>query len=404
MAITEIVKDRKYQVRVAYRDGLGKPKSRDRIIDGTYKDAIIVEQNLLEEIQKGITFNNTFNNLFIAYHESKPNVKPETLRKEVEIFDKFLVDLSRYKVDSITPYQLITLRNKIEAMSGSVTQKNKAIYLIKSIFKFGNKAFGYNDIAQHIEIIKPKVKEKFVYNTITPEQFDLIISYETLDVYKMIYKIYFWAGLRRGEALALFKSDLLQTRELDIYNSISHGNEIGPPKNEQSYRRVGIHEELYKELLPYSKSKGKYLLGNEANLAPNTVNRRFTICQDKANIELLDKGKNTIPHLRIHDLRHSHATFLASQGVPVTAVSHRLGHASISETMNTYLHLFKGDDKRALNAIDDYLKISDPIPQKNSYSASLNDRVKIAISGESLSNIEQSFDEIIKEIKSNIKV
>lgn len=76
-------------------------------------------------------------------------------------------------------------------------------------------------------------------------------------------------------------------------------------------------------------------MGNNKNLAPNTVNRKFTYYLKNENNKRRMNGESFIPHIRIHDLRHSHATFLASKGVPVTAVSHRLGHASIAETMNT---------------------------------------------------------------------
>lgn len=403
MAVTEQVKNKKYLVRVAYRDGLGKPYSRDKVVHGTEKDALHVEMRLLEEINKGIVTEMSLRSLFDAYLESKPNIKDETKRKEVEIFSKFLVDLSRTKIANISPYQLITLRNQIESMEGSVTQKNKAIYLIKSIYKFGNKAFGYNDIAQHIETIRPKVKEKFVYNTLTPEEFNTIIGYEKIEVYRLVYEIYFWAGLRRGEAIALFKNDLLTSMELDIYNSVNSKGELGPPKNSQSYRRVGIHQNLYSRLLPHANSKGKYLLGGLINLAPNTINRRFTICQRKSNKDREENGSNPLPHLRIHDLRHSHATFLASQGVPITVVSHRLGHASIAETMNTYLHLFKGDDIRALAAIDNYLS---PIQHEKTTIAiqgDLETRIKSVIKGESLTDIEASFDAIVTDIKTSFK-
>jgi transposase-like protein len=46
-------------------------------------------------------------------------------------------------------------------------------------------------------------------------------------------------------------------------------------------------------------------------------------------------------HPRFHDLRHSHATLLLDQGVPISAVSQRLGHSSITITTKTYLHATK---------------------------------------------------------------
>ncbi|MDE8277632.1 site-specific integrase [Erysipelothrix rhusiopathiae] len=403
MAITEIAKDKKYLVRIYFRDGMGNPRDRKRIVYGTRKDAVLAEAQLYNELAIGITSNMTFKKLFEAYHESKPNVKPETLRKERELFTKYLIQISNKKIEYITPFNLITLRNNIEAADGSITQKNKAIYLLKSIYKFGKRIFGINDIASDVEIIKPKVKEKFTYNTLTPEEFQEIIQYEKLEVYRLLYEIYFWAGLRRGEALALFKKDLLRTKELDVYNSINSYQEVGPPKNESSYRRVKIHDDLYNRLLPHAKSKGKFLLGGETNLAPNTVNRRFSACLYKANISRREIGLKEIPHVRIHDLRHSHATFLASQNIPITVVSARLGHSSISETMQTYVHLFKGDDIRALEAIDNYLNHEIDTEIINSTGNFKQDVLNLA-KGMSFFEIEKELNSIITDLKQSITI
>lgn len=403
MAITEIAKDKKYLVRIYFRDGMGNPRDRKRIVYGTRKDAVLAEAQLYNELAIGITSNMTFKKLFDAYHESKPNVKPETLRKERELFTKYLIQISNKKIEYITPFNLITLRNNIEASDGSITQKNKAIYLLKSIYKFGKRIFGINDIASDVEIIKPKVKEKFTYNTLTPEEFQEVIQYEKLEVFRLLYEIYFWAGLRRGEALALFKKDLLRTKELDVYNSINSYQEVGPPKNESSYRRVKIHDDLYNRLLPHAKSKGKFLLGGETNIAPNTVNRRFSACLYKANVSRREIGLKEIPHVRIHDLRHSHATFLASQNIPITVVSARLGHSSISETMQTYVHLFKGDDIRALEAIDNYLNHASDTEIINSTGNFKQDVLNLA-KGMSFFEIEKELNNIITDLKQSITI
>jgi integrase len=53
-----------------------------------------------------------------------------------------------------------------------------------------------------------------------------------------------------------------------------------------------------------------------------------------------------LPHLRLHDIRHTYASSLAS-GVPITVVSRRLGHASISITLDVYGHCLPADDEAA---------------------------------------------------------
>jgi integrase len=56
--------------------------------------------------------------------------------------------------------------------------------------------------------------------------------------------------------------------------------------------------------------------------------------------------------LRFHDLRHTHAALLIAQGVHPKVVQDRLGHASITTTLDTYGHLMTGLDEAAAEALD----------------------------------------------------
>jgi len=58
-------------------------------------------------------------------------------------------------------------------------------------------------------------------------------------------------------------------------------------------------------------------------------------------------GESAPPMIRLHDLRHTHASLLLADGEPVKTVSERLGHASATVTMTVYAHAMPGDQKRA---------------------------------------------------------
>jgi integrase len=60
-----------------------------------------------------------------------------------------------------------------------------------------------------------------------------------------------------------------------------------------------------------------------------------------------DVGDDAVPAIRLHDLRHTHATILLSDCEPVSVVSQRLGHASEVVTLTIYSHVLPGDQKRA---------------------------------------------------------
>ena len=56
--------------------------------------------------------------------------------------------------------------------------------------------------------------------------------------------------------------------------------------------------------------------------------------------------------IRIHDLRHSHASFLLNNGANILAVSKRLGHATITQTLETYAHLLSETDEKMMEIIE----------------------------------------------------
>ena len=61
-----------------------------------------------------------------------------------------------------------------------------------------------------------------------------------------------------------------------------------------------------------------------------------------------------VPVTRVHDLRHLHASLLMGAGVPLSAVSGRLGHANPGVTASIYVHALEGADAAAISALDGF--------------------------------------------------
>ena len=59
-----------------------------------------------------------------------------------------------------------------------------------------------------------------------------------------------------------------------------------------------------------------------------------------------------LPRIKIHEYRHSHATFLINNNVNIVAISKRLGHFNITETLDTYSHLYQTTEQEALNVLN----------------------------------------------------
>ncbi len=67
------------------------------------------------------------------------------------------------------------------------------------------------------------------------------------------------------------------------------------------------------------------------------------------------RGQAGLQHVRLHDLRHMHATQLLAAGVPVRTVSGRLGHANAATTLNVYGHFLEASDREAAAVMGELL-------------------------------------------------
>jgi integrase len=65
--------------------------------------------------------------------------------------------------------------------------------------------------------------------------------------------------------------------------------------------------------------------------------------------------KEGIPHIRFHDLRHTHATLMLKAGVHPKIIQERLGHGSIAITLDTYSHVVSGLQEAAASVLKERL-------------------------------------------------
>jgi integrase len=67
-------------------------------------------------------------------------------------------------------------------------------------------------------------------------------------------------------------------------------------------------------------------------------------------------GKTGLPRIRLHDLRHGHATHLLASGVPPKIASERLGHSRVGITLDLYSHVLSGMQEDAAARVDEALR------------------------------------------------
>ncbi|MBZ5984974.1 site-specific integrase [Leuconostoc gelidum subsp. gasicomitatum] len=133
---------------------------------------------------------------------------------------------------------------------------------------------------------------------------------------------------RLGEIAAITLDDIdFKKNTINISKSYSIAvQKLTETKNMQSHRIIAITEQFSKLL----HDNSDYL-----PLYSHYYNRQFSR-RLKDIIDALD-----IPHLRFHDLRHSHASFLLYNDVSIDYVSKRLGHKNTRITLDVYAHMLK---------------------------------------------------------------
>lgn len=162
-------------------------------------------------------------------------------------------------------------------------------------------------------------------------------------------------GLRQGECFGLTvdRVDFLRrTVRVDRQLVLTEGPpQFGPPKTQASVRTVPLPDVVASALAAHLE---RWPAGTDGLIFTDTQGRRL---RRNRFGEIWRKTLEDIglAGLRFHDLRHFYASLLIRHGESVKVVQARLGHASASETLDTYSHLWPDNDERTRAAVDQVL-------------------------------------------------
>lgn len=245
-------------------------------------------------------------------------------------------------VEEITPSMidqwLCSLSNyKFNYRSTLLTQ-------LRSIFKYGNIYFNLPNVSGKVE--KPRNNEKKEEMQIwTPDEFNQFINVVNDPVYHALYWTLYVVGCRLGEALALSWSDFdFDAGKIKIMKSFSYkSKEVTSTKNDPSNRVLSMPKYYANIMMAYREQfpKNRYIFGGDKIINENTIRRKTTQYAEKAEVK----------RIRLHDFRHSCASLLLHKGVQIVAVSKYLGHANVTQTLDTYAHMLPDDQTAIMNAL-----------------------------------------------------
>ena len=359
-----MIRNNKYYMKGKIRRLDGSLYCYTKLITGTTSKKKMAEierafrkQFETNELYAVIDFNALCDEFMLSYRQVKASTK---MTKEQ--------DLKRPRAAfgnvSVTDIDSKSLQLYIYELEKDLSEKSvkKIFYAIKSVFDFAvdNNYLLKNPMKTVVRTInRDKPKQEMLY--LTEDQFTTLCKYAEDDEYTLLFKFLFYMGCRRGEALALTWVDIdLRARTVTIGKSVSFKTRpatITTPKTKNSYRTISMPEvvwtalsnekERHREM--YGWSEERFVFGYHKPLDPENIRRRL-----KAIIKRANDDKQKLPDIRIHDFRHSHASYLInnmSDKFTDFDVANRLGD-TVQTLHDTYVHWYKQADRAIIEVID----------------------------------------------------
>lgn len=333
-------------------DGTIKQKSKSGF--ATKKIAKEEEQKLIDKYNSNfndITFQELYN-VYIKHQEQA--LKPKSFSTYKSIFKLYILPFfSSYRLSKITNREYLEFKEKI-LKKGFSYKYNSSIHIcMVSILNYAIDFYGLEkNIASKVGNFS---KKDYIPKTDfwTFEEFLKFISVVNEIEYHTLFTVLYYTGVRIGECLALTWNDF-RNDYLDINKTFTRSEEsnyvLGPPKTFSSRRKISLDNYTIKKLNELKKhyqsfvnfNDNWYIFGGIKPLARTTITTNKNIYCKKANVK----------EITLHNFRHSHASLLISQRVPLTVIQKRLGHKDLSTTLNKYSHMIPEDEDKAINAVN----------------------------------------------------
>ena len=293
------------------------------------------------------------------------NVKESSYMAMIQRFDKYVVPAFKdRRITEITVADLVKWQNSLSEKGFSYKYKMAIREAFNHFFEY-LKIYGISNPFQSVKGFKQNKETKKEMLFWTQEEFERFISGVDNFRFKCIFAFLYLTGCRKGEACALkwedidFKNSTVNinknlTRLLDSGRENNEGEVVSDyyrlttPKTENSYRKILLPPVLidYLKQLKGDALPADFVFGNGASFMPfQTLQHAFKRYTKKSGVQ----------QIRIHDLRHSHASLLINKGEnqlsTIYVIAARLGD-SVEMIFKTYGHLFPNSQKEILEKIN----------------------------------------------------
>ena len=290
--------------------------------------------------------------LKMYYADIETRQREHTMRTKKYIIDlKILPYFGQKRVNDITAADIRRWQNELIKKGYSPTYLKTINNQLSAIFNYAVKYYDLkgNPCTKAGSIGKSRAEEMSFWTIDEFRQFvDCIMDKRQS---YMSFMILYWTGMRLGELLALTPADIdLDKHTISItksYQRLGKKDVVTPPKTPKSKRLITIPEFLVGDIKDYMDSL--YEVQEDDRLFP--VTKYFLEHEMQRGIKA-----SGVKRIRIHDLRHSHASMLVELGFSPLEIADRLGHEKIETTLNTYSHLYPNKQIKIADRLDSEYK------------------------------------------------
>ena len=325
----------KWLIQYRYTDWQGKRRKSTKRGFATKREAEEWLRNFL--ITQKADFDMKFENFWKMYYaDMETRLQEHTMRTKKYIVElKILPYFGNKRVNDITAADIRQWQNELIKIGYSPTYLKTINNQLSAIFNYAVRYYDLksNPCAKAGSMGKSKAEEMDFW---TGEEFRKFIdSVMNKRLSYMAFMTLYWTGMRLGELLALNPKDVdLEKRTISItksYQRLGKKDVITPPKTPKSKRVITVPEFLAADIKDYMDSL--YDLQENDRLFP--ITKYYLEHEMQRGIK-----ESGVKRIRVHDLRHSHASMLIELGFSPLEIANRLGHEKVETTLNTYAHLY----------------------------------------------------------------
>lgn len=292
----------------------------------------------------------------------RPSIRPSTYASYEGVVRLHITpSIGKISLDKLTVDQVAALIRQKQAEE-QLSQRSVR-YVLLVLRNALNKAVRWGLIVRNVaSLVDPPRVPHMQVRVLSPEEITRLLSAARGDRFESLIVLAVSTGLRLGEALGVKWADIdLSRRQIRVEKSLQRisgrGLVLSETKTDRSRRTIVLPVFAAESLRGWfaqqqHQQRAAGRTWNDDGFVFTTSTGRPV---DARNVQrsfrrLLRTAK--LPRMRFHDLRHSCASLLLTQGVAPRVVMETLGHSRISVTMDTYTHVMPALQREAADAID----------------------------------------------------